>query len=237
MLRQRHNKSPEDGDEKGPNENDDERSRQQPPPKRSSSGSSSTSSSALFGESWEDVITSTRVVNTRDEALAMVVPPNENGGSHSPSPLLLLKKFWWWNVPLVARVWFVLVIVRSITLVMPKNIAADAEREIILIISKIVVQILQETASCVGLPGDLSGDKSIIWIIFSIGSRFVLATIFLLAFRICQRLSWRTSELKTFPNVKDDNRYQNDALLKKAWELAASHYTTTQGWKDPTFME
>jgi len=75
----------------------------------------------------------------------------------------------------------------------------------------------------------ITADKSFLSTAIGAVLRISIASFSLIGFRIYQRLTWRTTELGTFPNVKSEETYQDEELLAKGWSDAAR-----QGWQDPT---
>lgn len=168
-------------------------------------------------QTWDEIVASTPVVPSREEAMEAV---SSGGGPPKGFVLKSLKKFILWHLPLIARAWMVVAALRTVLLLWQNRDTSAAS-----IVQLVTNHIVQDVAAALGL----SSDKSYLWNIVGIVGRFLLATFLLVAFRIYQRLSWRTTELQTFPNVKDDGRYQDEELLQKAWSKASS-----QGWVDPT---
>mmetsp|Transcript_6636 Transcript_6636/g.14528 ORF Transcript_6636/g.14528 Transcript_6636/m.14528 type:complete len:767 (+) Transcript_6636:73-2373(+) len=169
-------------------------------------------------ETWDVIVTSTEVVPTREAALERVSAP---GGFPKGFVSRSLRKFILWHLPPIARTWLIIATLRTVSLLWQYRrnsyVTGSAAEMFQLVFA-------QDAAAALGL----SSDKSLTWNVVGIVGRLVLLMFFLIAFRIYQRLSWRTTELMSFPNVKDDERYQDEELLKKAWEKASR-----QGWKDP----
>lgn len=173
-------------------------------------------------ETWDEVVASTEVVTAREEALERA---SAAGGFPKGFVSRSLKKFILWHLPPLSRTWMVIATLRTVSLLWQYRRSSNDADSGAEIFQLVVNRIVQDAAAALGL----SNDKSLMWNVVGIVGRLSLLMFFLIAFRIYQRLSWRTTEFVSFPNVKDDERYQDVELLKVAWGKASR-----QGWKDPT---
>ena len=173
---------------------------------------------AKTDQSWDEIISSSKVVESRDEALALC------SSGESVSKLFFiqsLKKFWLWHLPILSRVWVISLFIRTIR-------AFHWRDSLVAALQFLLDIILRDTVWLLGISDDRSVWLSLIVFV----GRTLIATIILMGLRLYQRLSWRTTEFGNFESVKDDPRYQNEKLLNKAWALASK-----QGWPDPTKCE
>ena len=166
-------------------------------------------------------MSSQRIVSTRVEALDSVVPTTKgfllNG----------FKRFWLWHVPIILKPCVGLGCLRAGSLLWARR--SDGGGAPIISESQLHNVGKQAIGEMVTLLFGITSDKSFWSNAAGVVLRFSLTSVGLIGFRICQRLSWRTTELGTFPSVKDDPRYQDEELLAKAWNVAAR-----KGWQDPT---
>lgn len=178
-----------------------------------------------YDETWDDIVSTQTIVSTREEALDSVVVGKPAG---LPKGFLLnsFKRFWLWHVPIILKPCVGLGCLRAGTLLWARRSDGDG----VPIISGPNLHNVgkQAMGEMVTLLLGITSDKSFWTNVAGVVLRFSLTSVGLIGFRICQRLSWRTTELGTFPSVKDDPTYQDEELLAKAWSVAAR-----QGWKDP----
>ena len=179
-----------------------------------------------YDQTWDDIVSSQTIVSTREEALDSVVAGKPAG---LPKGFLLnsFKKFWLWHVPIILKPCVGLGCLRAGTLLWARRSDGDGAPNMSGSHLQIVGQ--QTIGEMVSLLLGITSDKSVWSNAVGVVLRFALSSVGLIGFRICQRLSWRTTECGTFPSVKDDSTYQDEELLTKAWSIAAR-----QGWQDPT---
>jgi predicted GNAT family N-acyltransferase len=196
----------------------------------------------VVDQSWDDVIATTRVVATREEALACA--RLSTGGNMKSFAWKSLKRFWRWHWPLLACTFLVLEAIRMLVLL---STLQGGNLKVTNPLWFVVNLMLRDFIRAIGvslLQSSFSNDsdggvttfmmmmmRNCFRIVFGVLGRFILVTIVLMIFRIYQRLSWRTTELGTFPSVKDDVRYQDEQLLAKAWNMASIQHGY---YKDPT---